>query len=333
MDMKRRHPHPGHPKAHLLATLALATTFLTCSGLAIAATAPHPLAPYIGTAYVTNVTYSSVVLHDYLNPRKQPTNYYFQYGTTRGYGGQTPLAPAGNGDIGIRVSQQVGGLQSATTYHYRFVATNTAGTSTSPDHTFTTLKMPLSLQIAGVPNPVSFGSPFTVEGSLTGTGSANHAVVLQVNPFPYTAGFKNLGNSELTSPTGAFSFPVVGLLENAQLRVMTVGPPLVVSPIVTEGVAVVVTFRAHRFRRHHHSYVRLFGTVTPAEPGALVGFQLVTVGEHTVNVGGTSVKTASGTTSRFSRTIRLRHRGLYRALVKVNDGGHMSAYSAPMLVR
>ena len=132
---------------------------------------------------------------------------------------------------------------------------------------------------------------------------------------------------------GGFSFPFVGLYENAQLRVTTVGNPVVVSPIVTEGVAVAVSFRAHRFRRHHHSYVRLFGTVTPAEPGALVGFQLVTVGGHTVNVGGTSVKTASGTTSRFSRTVRVRHRGLYRALVKINDGGHVSAYSAPVLVR
>jgi hypothetical protein len=29
----------------------------------------------------------------------------------------------------------------------------------------------------------------------------------------------------------------------------------------------------------------------------------------------------------------LRHRGLYRALVKVSDGGHVSNYSEPILVR
>ncbi len=37
--------------------------------------------------------------------------------------------------------------------------------------------------------------------------------------------------------------------------------------------------------------------------------------------------------SSFSRVVRLRHPGLYRALVKVNDGAHVSNYSAPILVR
>jgi hypothetical protein len=291
------------------------------------------MAPKISASYATYVTFSSVVLNGYLNPHGQAANYYFQYGPTSGYGAQTPLAPGGNTTTGVKVSQQVSGLQALTTYHFRFVAISAAGTTTGPDRTFTTTKVPLSLQIAGVPNPVPYGSPFTVEGNLSGTGSASHAVVLQINPFPYTAGFKTLGNPELTSPTGAFSFPVVGLLENAQLRVTTVGSPFVVSPIVTEGVAIRVAFHARRLRRHGHIDVRLYGTVAPAEVGALVGFQLLKPGERSVNEGGTVVKSATTTTSRFSRTIRLRHPGLYRALVKVSDGTHVSAYSAPVLVR
>jgi hypothetical protein len=31
--------------------------------------------------------------------------------------------------------------------------------------------------------------------------------------------------------------------------------------------------------------------------------------------------------------VRLRHRGLYRALVKISDGAHVSSYSAPILIR
>jgi hypothetical protein len=31
--------------------------------------------------------------------------------------------------------------------------------------------------------------------------------------------------------------------------------------------------------------------------------------------------------------MRLRHRGLYRALVKVSDGAHVSDYSTPILVK
>ena len=46
------------------------------------------------------------------------------------------------------------------------------------------------MQIAGVPNPVVFGNPFFVEGTLSGTGAATHEVVLQANPFPYLGGFK-----------------------------------------------------------------------------------------------------------------------------------------------
>ena len=77
--------------------------------------------------------------------------------------------------------------------------------------------------------------------------------------------------------------------------------------------------------------MRLYGTVAPAEVGALVGFQLLTPGRST-NEGGTVVKAGTPTVSRFSRVVRLRHRGLYRALVKINDGAHVSNYSAPVLV-
>jgi hypothetical protein len=46
------------------------------------------------------------------------------------------------------------------------------------------------------------------------------------------------------------------------------------------------------------------------------------------------VKAATTTSSNFSGFMRLRHPGLYRALIKVtNDGAHVSNYSAPILIR
>jgi hypothetical protein len=321
----------GHRATGLLAVTTLVVTPVAGSGLATAATTPPPaVPPRIGVPYYTHLAFSSVQLNVSIAANGQPTNYYFQYGPTSGYGAQTPLAPVGSGMVGITVSQQVGGLQPATTYHYRLVATNAAGTRTSPDHTFRTPKLPLSLQIAGVPNPVPFGSPFTLEGNLSGTDSASHPVVLQANPFPYTAGFRTVGNPELTNATGGFSFPVVGLLENTQLRVQTLGAPLVTSAVLTENVAVQVSFRARR--THRRGRWRLYGSVSPAEPGALVGFQLLVAGGRTVNEGGTVVKAGSSTVSTFSRTVHLRHPGIYRALVKISDGAHVSAYSAPVLV-
>lgn len=311
------------PCAALLALIAIALA-LPASGALAAST------PGVSTSNASSITFSSAILFGSVNPNGLVTNYVFQYGTTRGYGGQTPLAPAGNGTISIRLSQSLAGLQPGTTYHYRIVAVNSAGTANGKDRTFKTASVPLSVQIAGVPNPVVFGNPFVVEGNLSGTGAAHREVVLQSNPFPYLGGFHNVGNPEVTNSTGGFSFPYIGLLANAQVRVVTVGKPEVSSPVVVEGVAVRVSFHARRTR--HRGRVRLYGTVAPAEVGALVGFQLLRPG-NSINQGGTVVKTGTPTVSRFSRVIHVRHRGLYRALVKVSDGAHVSNYSAPIFVR
>jgi hypothetical protein len=309
------------------------TAVILAGALALpgAAAAATPAPPTVSTSGVSGVTYTSAVLSGYVDAHGSATNYAFQYGTTTGYGGQTPLAPAGNGTIGLRFSQNVTGLQAATTYHYRIIALGFGSPVFGSDHVFTTAKIPLKLQIAGSPNPVVFGNPFYVQGNLAGSGAANHEIVLQAKPYPYLGNFQNIGNPELSSSTGAFSFPFVGLVQNAQLRVATIGGSTVYSSVVVEQVAVRVSFRVRRTSRH--GYARLYGTVTPAEPGALVGFQRLTAGGHSVNEGGTIVKAASATASRFSRIVRIRRPGLYRALVKINDGAHASGYSAPVLIR
>lgn len=308
----------------LLALAVGAVALPTSSG---AATLPAPTAT---TGGHSNVQFSSAVLYGDVDPHAQLTNYVFQYGRTHAYGTQSPLAPAGNGTATVKVSQAVTGLLSGVTYHYRIVASSPGGTTVGADRTFVTPKIPLSVQLVGSPNPVLFGNPFVVEGTLLGTGASSHEIVLQANPYPYVGGFKTVGNPEITSSTGGFSFPYVGLLENAQLRVETVGSPTVVSPVVLENVAVRVSFHVRSTRRP--GYVRLYGDVAPAEVGALVGFQRLVPG-RSINVGGTGVKVGTATVSSFSRIVHIRHRGVYRALVEINDGAHVSNYSAPILIR
>jgi hypothetical protein len=320
MHFRRRATNPVLALAAVLALGAFAGP-----RQASAATAPSAT-----TGNASSVTFSSAIVFGTVNPHGQATTFDFQYGTTRSYGSETPLSPAGASERSIRVSQTITGLQPHTTYHYRILASSSAGAAVGKDRTFTTGNVPLSLAIVGVPNPVSFGNAFLVEGTLSGTGAANHAVALQANPFPYTAGFVNVGNPQLTNASGGFSFPFLGLLANAQVRVVTVGKPGVSSPAIVEGVAVRVAFHAHATRRR--GFARLYGTVAPAEVGALVGFQLLTPGRST-NMGGTNVKAGTATVSRFSRVVRVRRRGLYRALVKVSDPAHVSAYSPPVLVR
>ena len=311
------------------ARLALALSVAASAACASAPASASAAAPTVSTGRSSSVTYSSAILFGSVNPHAQPTTYVFQYGTTHSYGAQTPLAPAGSGATAITVSQTLAGLQPLTTYHYRILATSPAGATAGNDRTFATGPVPLSLAIVGTPNPVVFGNPFLVEGTLSGTGAANHEIELQANPYPYLGGFQTVGNPELTNASGGFSFPYLGLLENAQLRVVTIGKPEVVSPVLVEGVAVHVVLHARATGRR--GFARLYGTVSPAETGALVGFQLLTPG-RSINTGGTVVKAGTSTVSSFSRVVRVR-RGLYKALVRISDGAHVSAYSAPVLIR
>jgi hypothetical protein len=314
-----------YSQTRTLLALAASAAALACAP-AIANAAPGPGA---STLAASNVTYASATLNGSVNPRGQATNYVFQYGTTRGYGAQTPLSPAGSGGVSVKVSQSITGLAPLTIYHYRILATGPGNATMGADRTFATGPVPLSLAIAGVPNPVLFGGPALVEGTLSGTGAANHEVQLQANGFPYLSGFAAVGNPELTNASGGFSFPYIGLTANTQLRVITVGKPEVISPIVLEGVAVRVSLHVRAVKRP--GYARLYGTVTPAEVGALVGFQLLRPGKS-LNKGGTVVKAATANFSRFSRVVRVQ-RGLYKALVQVTDGAHVSSYSAPVLIR
>ena len=321
-------PSPFRLRLTGLLLFAVLLAALSLSGpVALGASPPAPSAD---TLSALSVSYSSAVLHGRVNPHGQATNYMFEYGLTRKYGSQSPLSPAGSGNGLVNVSQGISGLTSLSTYHYRVVALSGAGAAVGADRTFTTLKIPLSVAIVGIPNPVIFGNPFVVEGTLSGTGSANHEVMLQANPFPYVAGFQQVGNPELTNSTGGFSFPFVGMLQNAQIRVLTVGKPTVSSPVVIEDVAVRVSLHARATRRR--GFARLYGTVAPAEIGAQVGFQLLKPGHRSANVGGTVVKPGTSAVSSFSRIVRV-HRGLYQALVRISDGAHVSSYSAPVLIR
>jgi hypothetical protein len=304
------------------------------AGLALLALPPAASAlapPGVSTSAATSVSYGSATLTGLVNPHGSNTSYYFQYGPTRAYGAQTALADAGAGTATTKVAVPVGGLLPLTTYHYRLIAVNSGGAATGRDVAFKTAKVPLSLAITAGPNPTIFGGTLVIQGTLSGTGNGNVPVSLQANPFPYTQGFLNTGNPELTSATGGFSFPFVGLTEATQFRVVTTTTkPAVVSPVALEGVAVKVEAHVGRTRRRHHA--RIYGTVTPAIDGMEVGIMHV-VGGREVLVAGTVLLHHNATSSRFSRVIRVKRRGLYRVFVKVTNGAQSSNYSQPLFIR
>ncbi len=296
-----------------------------------AATTPAPRTPGINTNANPQVSTTSVTFSGGVNPHGLATVYAFQFGTTTGYGAQTAPTPVGNGTTEVKVSQKMTGLQPGTTYHYRLVAANGDGTTNGHDFTFKTMNIPLTFKLTGRPDPVVFGSPFSIGGVLSGTRAADREVVLQANTFPYLAGFKTTTAPQLTSATGAFSFSVANLVENTQFRVAVAGVSPVYSPAVVERVAVRVSMHLRSTGRP--GFVRMYGTVTPAVTYAPVTFQLIRRGHRPLTVASTTVKPVRQGESRFSRVVRVRRGGLYRAFVQTPGGKHVSGYSRPLLVR
>ena len=321
-------PAPGGGSAP--ARAGVATLAACCAaGLWSAGAAVAASAPSASTGTARLVSYATATLTGTVNPHGQDTSYFFQYGPTRAYGSQTAIADAGAGTSTVHVSLAVGGLQPLTRYHFRLIAVNASGASTGSDASFTTKRVPLSLAILVGPNPVTYGGNAFVQGTLSGTGSAGAAVQLQANPFPYLGGFVNIGNAQLTSASGGFSFPVFGLTQVTQFRVVTRSSHAVVSPIAVESVAVRVTSHVGRTSRRH--FARIYGTVTPAEDGAQVGILRIAHGRG-VLVGGTALRHRSATSSAFSRVVPV-HAGVYRVLVRVTSGAQISNYSRPLLIR
>jgi len=91
--------------------------------------------PLISAFRSSGVTASSADLHALINPQGTDTTYHFDYGTTTNYDNSTPEADIGESGDPQPVQAHISGL-SDTTYHFRVVATNSLGTTTSEDQTF-----------------------------------------------------------------------------------------------------------------------------------------------------------------------------------------------------
>lgn len=289
--------------------------------------------PKVSTGGVANRTPAAVTLLGKVDPNGAETTYIFRYGTTTLYGAATPAVSAGNGAKAVNVVAAIGALAPATTYHYRLVARNRNGTVSGADRTFKTPRQPLGLTLAATPNPVPFGRGTTLVGALSGTGNAGRQVVLQHNPFPYTAGFATIGNTQLTAADGAFAFPLLSVPLNTQYRVLIPGKPEIASPLVGVSVAARVTTNVSSHRVRTGGRVHFSGRVRPARPGARVAIQKLNSKKHWVTVAGTIARTAGRTFSRYGKTIRIRRGGSYRVFVAIVDGNHVSSAGTRVKIR
>jgi hypothetical protein len=110
--------------------------------LIAAATAPAAGPPTATTGGATSLGETTATVTGTVDPNGMATTYRFEYGTSSSYGLQTAEQDAGSGTGGADVQAALTGLTSATTYHYRVVATNAAGVDRGADRTFTTAGAP-----------------------------------------------------------------------------------------------------------------------------------------------------------------------------------------------
>ena len=118
---------------------------------------------------MTSVGPATGTLTGTVNPNGQATTWYFEYGTSTSYGTRTGNVSAGSGTGNTAASASVSGLTPGATYHYRLVATNSAGTARGADGIFTTPAPPVA-----VTSPATSVAPTsaTLNGSVDPNGRA-----------------------------------------------------------------------------------------------------------------------------------------------------------------
>jgi hypothetical protein len=116
------------------------------------------LAPDVATEPAQDITPDHATLQATVNAHNQATTYFFEYGTSTAYGSSIPATKdavaetSGGPNTAGAAEQAIYGLANATTYHYRVVAHNSAGTVHGADQTFTTTSpLPASEPRAGIP--------------------------------------------------------------------------------------------------------------------------------------------------------------------------------------
>ncbi len=97
-----------------------------------------PLPPQVSVSSPVGTGLHSTTLRGSVNPNGGSGTYHFEWGTTTSYGLASAETAISASSTSSPVSLDITGLTSGTTYHYRLVAANGGGTTTSADASFQT---------------------------------------------------------------------------------------------------------------------------------------------------------------------------------------------------
>ena len=121
--------------------------------------------PITRTGAATTVGMTEATLTGSVDPNGHSTSWYFEYGTSTSYGTRTSSRSAGSGRGFQSVSVTVSNLTPATIYHFRLVASNSAGTVNGSDGSLATPGPVLTLTAARA--VVVFGQATTLFGTVS----------------------------------------------------------------------------------------------------------------------------------------------------------------------
>jgi hypothetical protein len=198
-------------------------TFVLSGGSARAA------APTATTGPATAIGATTATVTGTVVPGGQATSWYVEYGTSTTYGSQTAKANAGSGSAAVNVTSNLASLKPGSTYHYRVVATNSAGTVHGSDAVFTTLTPPgattgaatgigtASATLNGTVDPnsrsttfyfeygtsTSYGTKTSVRSAGSGSTPQNETVAISNLQVGRTYHFRIVATSDAGTTTGS----------------------------------------------------------------------------------------------------------------------------------
>lgn len=268
---------------------------------------PQPLPPVVTTGGFAELGARGVTLTGSVDPRGQPATYLFEYGAGTSLNRRTSSQRAAAGSAAVAVSARLT-LTPATRYSYRIVATNAAGTSRGSRRSFATPAEVRAIGLELSSDRVLYGDGVTVTGRLQGSGTTNVPVALELQQFPFTGPFNQIGPVQRVAADGTVRFSVATLVIASKLRLVTRTGDVSASLARIVRTAVRPGLRVQRLRGRR---LRFSGVVRPAVPGATVSLQRRRRGRFQ-----TIRRTAVRTPGRYRVTLHARRRGaVYRVVV------------------
>jgi hypothetical protein len=293
-------------------------------------TAPNPNPPTVANQRARSVAVDSATLTATVDPNGTPTSYYFEYGTTTQYGTTTLAQSAGSGTSAVAVSAPISGLAARTTYRWRLVATNAAGTTRGRSRSFTTARLPTAVSLSVSPRSVPWGAGLALGGRVTGTGVNRIPVTLQQQRFPFDRDFTEVARASAGSD-GGYLFRIANQWSTTRYRVVTRTTVVATSPVVTAASVVRAGARVRHVSRRR---ARVQGSTLPAV-NAVVRLQRRNLSRRWHTVKRKTVAPAGSRTS-YSFSVRRQRRltRSYRVVVQPLDNGeHATGTSRTVLVR